>query len=483
MSENVKNILNKDKKQVSFGMAFLCMVSLALIFVGGFALLKISTQVVFLIAIIVCSIIGIISGFSLQDIESFFLKGCKDVILAAMILMAVGAVIGSWIVSGIVPTIIYYGLSILTPATFIIAGFLICCIISFFTGSSYTAISTLGVAFMGIGIGLNINPAITAGMVVSGSVFGDKLSPFSDSTNLAAAVSDCNVFEHVRSMLFTTIPAVIISGILYFLISLKYQGLELDMTLINNIKGVLDTNFNISPILLIVPIFTIFLAVKKVPPLVALIISSLMGIFAAFLFQGSHYELKTIINSLGNGFSISTDIPEINKLLNRGGMLSMMGATALAFLAVGLGEILQSIGVLDVALNKMNKIIRSEGILVIFTLLTSLIVTILCASQYISIILTGQLMKNSYTEYKVKKTVLSRTLEDGGTIFCYLIPWTTSGVYIAGVLDIEVAAYAPYAFFCILCPILAAIYAFTGFAIFKEDESKEPVELSDSFTD
>jgi len=480
VEENVKNIENKDTKQVSFSMALLCVTLLALIFVGGFAVLKISTQVVFLIAVIASGIIGIVSGFSLQDVEGFFLDGCKSVILAAMILMAVGAVIGSWIVSGIVPTIIFYGLSILTPTTFLIAGFAICCIISFFTGSSYSAISTLGVAFMGIGIGLNINPGITAGMVVSGSVFGDKLSPFSDSTNLAAAVSDCNVFDHVRSMLFTTIPSVIISAVLYSFISMRYRGAELDMTVINNIKGVLDANFNINPILLVVPIFTIFLAIKKVPPLVALILSAMLGTFAAFIFQGSHYEFKTIVNALGSGFNINTDIAEINKLLNRGGMLSMMGATALAFLAVGLGEILQRIGVLEVALNNMNKLIHSQCTLILFTLLTSLIVTILCASQYISIILTGQLMKNAYTEFGVKKTVLSRTLEDGGTIFCYLIPWSTSGVYITGVLGIEVMAYAPYAFFCILCPIVASIYAFTGFAIFKE---KEQIVLSDSLAE
>lgn len=474
--EQTNNKVKKDK-EISFGLALLCMIFLALIFIGGFGVFKISTQVVFLLSIVAAAIVGLLSGFSLKEIDGFFLDGCKSVMLAAMILMSVGTVIGSWIVSGIVPTIIFYGLSILTPATFLVASFIICCILSFFTGSSYTAISTLGVAFMGIGIGLNINPGITAGMIVSGSVFGDKLSPFSDSTNLAAAVADANVFDHVRSMLYTTVPAMIISAILYFIISMKYNTAELDMTVINNIKEVLAANFNINPLLLIVPIFTIVLAVKKVPPIVALISSALLGTLAAFIFQSGIYDFKTILNALGTGFTINTDILEINKLLTRGGMLGMMGATALAFLAVGLGEILQQIGVLNVILNKMNKIIHSNTALILVTLVISLIVTILCASQYIAIILTGQIMKNAFKEFNVSRTVLSRTLEDGGTIFAYLVPWSTTGVFITGVLGIEVFTYAPYAFFCFLCPIMAIIYAITGIAIFKE---KYEVDVEES---
>lgn len=466
--------LKKDK-EVSFGLALLCMIALAVIFIGGFGVFKISTQVVFLLSVVAAAIVGVLAGFSVREIENFFLDGCKSVVLAAMILMAVGAVVGSWIVSGVVPTIIYYGLSILTPSTFLVASFLICCILSFFTGSSYSAISTLGVAFMGISMGLNINPAITAGMIVSGSVFGDKLSPFSDSTNLAAAVSDANVFDHVRSMLYTTIPAMLISAALYLIISLKYSASSLDMTLINNIKEVLADNFNINPLLLIIPVLTIILAVKKAPPLVALIASTLIAIIAAFIFQSGHYDFKTIMNSMGSGFTINTEIPEINKLLTRGGILSMMGATALAFLAVGLGEILQRIGVLNVVLQKINKLIYSKSAVVITTLVISLIVTILCASQYIAIILTGQIMKNSFKQYKIGRTVLSRTLEDGGTIFAYLVPWSTTGVFITGVLGIEVFAYAPYTFFCILCPIIAIIYAITGFAQFKEDYEEAEV--------
>ncbi|SMP71370.1 Na+/H+ antiporter NhaC [Anoxynatronum buryatiense] len=470
----------KDSRQVSFGMAAVVMLALAVIFMVGFGVFKINTQAIFLLAVVAAAIAGLMSGFTLEEVHQFFLDGCGKVIMAAMILMTVGAVIGSWIVSGIVPTIIYYGLGVLTPTSFLLAGFFICCILSFFTGSSYSSISTLGVAFMGISIGLNINPAITAGMIVSGSVFGDKLSPFSDSTNLAAAMADANVFDHVRSMLYTTVPAMVISAVLYFVISMRYSAETLDTTIIISMQQALTQNFNINPLLLLVPIITVVLAIKKVPPIAALVASALLGIVMAFIFQGGIYDIKTIISSLGTGFSINTEIADLNKLLSRGGMLGMMGATALAFLAVGMGEILQRIGVLTVILSKLSKVVNSKPAVVISTLVIGLVVTVLCASQYISIILTGQIMKNSYKKFELSRVVLSRTLEDGGTIFAYLVPWSTAAVFVTGVLGVEVFAYAPYAFFCILCPVIAAIYALVGFAQFKEvyeDEAEVAAEI------
>ena len=204
----------EEEKKVSVKVALLSMAVLALILVGGFVVLQISTHVVFLMAILAIGIIALFCGFTKEDLEGFFVDGCKGAVLVALILMTVGTVIGSWVVSGIVPTIIYYGLEILSPKVFLVVGFFICCIISFFTGSSYSAIATLGVALMGIGLGLNINPGITAGMVVSGSIFGDKMSPFSDTTNLAPAVAGTDIFKHINSMLYTTVPATAISALL-----------------------------------------------------------------------------------------------------------------------------------------------------------------------------------------------------------------------------------------------------------------------------
>ena len=465
MSEKAK----KTPKKVGLAAAIISLAVLSLIFCGGFTFLKFNTQAIFFVGAIATGVVALLHGYSLKDVEDYFLDGCRGAVMPAMILMVVGAVIGSWIVSGIVPTIIYYGLGFLTPSTFLVAGFAMCCLISFFTGSSYTAISTIGIALLGIGMGLEVNPAITAGMIVSGSLFGDKMSPFSDSTNMAAAAAGTDVFDHVYSMLWTTIPAVIISAILYFVIGLKHAGNAMDMTAIENIRTTIAANFNITPIVLIIPILTIFMTIKKVPPIMALTISAIAGIVFAFIFQ-PQFTFKTIMDSLGSGFSINTEIADVNKLLSRGGMMNMMGAVCLTFLVLGMGQILQRIGVMDAVLGKLAAAVNTPRALVITTLGACLLTTMVCASQYVAIVLPGQVMQPAYTRLGVKKRVLSRTLEDGGTIFCFLLPWTTSGVYVPGVLGVPVLSYAPYAFFCLACPILCVVYAITGFAIVKEEK-------------
>ncbi len=461
--------MSNAKKSVNMHMAFIAMVLLAVILMGGFSVFKLNTHVVFLLAIVSMSVVGLVSGFSLEEIQSAFVDGCQKAMMVALILMVVGTVVGAWVVSGIVPAIIYYGLQILTPSSFLVTGFLICCLIAFFVGSSYSAIATLGVAFMGIGAGLGITPGLTAGMVVSGAIFGDKMSPFSDTTNLSPAVSGTDIFKHINSMLYTTVPAMIITTVLFGIMGVRLSATPIDSTAIEAINRTLISNFNITPLLLIVPLITIILAVKKMPPLVALLIGAFAGIAAAFIFQSQFYDFKVILNTLGSGFSISTEVPQVDKLLNRGGIMGMMGTVSLAFLALGLGEILRQIGVLHVVLSKMDKWVRAPKSLVITTLLIALVTTVLTASQYLAILLTGQVMKDAYTKLKIDKRVLSRTLEDGGTIFAFLIPWSTTGIYVAGVLDVPVVEYMPYAYMAILCPLIAVLYAWTGFAIFKEE--------------
>lgn len=463
------------EKKVSVGMAVVAMIVLALVLIGGFIVLQISTHVVFLLAILAMGVIALLSGFTKEDLQEFFVDGCKGAVLVALILMTVGTVIGSWIVSGIVPTIIYYGLEILSPKVFLVFGFFICCIITFFVGSSYSAIATLGVAFMGIGLGMNINPGLTAGMVVSGAIFGDKMSPFSDTTNLAPAVAGTDIFKHINSMLYTTVPATILTAVIYTVIGFNISENSMDASIIEDINSTLKANFNINPLLLIVPLFTVVLAILKMPPLIALLLGAVAGTIAAFIFQTDHYDYQVILNALGNGFSMESGNADVDRLLNRGGIMGMMSTSSLALLALGLGEMLQRMGVLSVVLKKMEVFIRSSRSLVLTTLGTCLITTILTASQYIAILLPGQLMKEAYTKHGVSKRVLSRTLEDGGTIFTFLIPWSTTGIFVSGVLNVPVLDYAPYAFLAILCPLIAIFYACTGIAIFKDKGESEEV--------
>ena len=387
-------------------MAVVAMIVLALVLIGGFIVLQISTHVVFLLAILAMGIIALLSGFTKEDLQEFFVDGCKGAVLVALILMTVGTVIGSWIVSGIVPTIIYYGLEILSPKVFLVFGFFICCIITFFVGSSYSAIATLGVAFMGIGLGMNINPGLTAGMVVSGAIFGDKMSPFSDTTNLAPAVAGTDIFKHINSMLYTTVPATLLTAVIYTVIGFNISENSMDASVIEGINSTLKENFNINPLLLIVPLFTIILALLKMPPLIALLLGAVAGTVAAFIFQTEHYDYQVILNALGNGFSMESGNADVDRLLNRGGIMGMMSTSSFALLALGLGEMLQRMGVLSVVLKKMEVFIRSSRSLVLTTLGTCLITTILTASQYIAILLPGQLMKEAYTKHKVSKPVL-----------------------------------------------------------------------------
>jgi NhaC family Na+:H+ antiporter len=444
---------------------------LAIILILGLAYLKLSTLTVFLLAIIATAIIALVKNFSLNEIQEFILEGCKKSMLVVLILMAVGTVVGSWIVSGVVPSIIYYGLKLLLPSIFLPAGFIICCVVSFFTGSSYTSIATLGVAFMGIGFGMEINPGITAGMILSGSIFGDKMSPFSDTTNLAPGVAGTDIFEHIRSMLYTTVPSLVISLILYAIIGMKYSTIAIDYTNVEMIQNSILENFAISPILLLIPLITIVLAIKKVPPFIALLIGAIAGVIAAIIFQD--FGIKVILNSLASGFKIDSGIYEVDKLLNRGGVSGMMGTVSLAILALGFGEMLQKMGVLKTLLEKIQTVTQSPRRLVITTLFTCLLTNMLTASQYMAIILPGEVFKDSYKKCGVKASVLSRTLEDGGTIFSFLVPWSMAAVYASGVLGVSTLQYLPYSFLAILCPVFAIIYALTDKAIFRIEETEE----------
>lgn len=469
--------MENNVKQVSVASAFITLAIVAGILIGGFALWGITNLSVFLLAIIAIAIVGLLNGYTLKEIEECFLDGIRKAVPVAMILMTVGCVIGAWMVSGVVPTIIYYGLKFLSPKVFLLVGFIVTCLVSFFVGSSYSAIATIGVALMGIGLGLGVNPGITAGMVVSGAIFGDKMSPFSDTTNLAPAVAGTDIFSHIHSMLYTTVPATIITAVIFAVMGFTISGSNMDMSVVNDITDTLAANFNLTPLLIIVPLFTIVLAVKKVPPMIALLMGAIFGIICAFIFQSGHYSFKVILNALGTGFKIDSGSAAVDRLVNRGGISGVFSTVALCMLVLGMAEMLQKFGILSVVLKKTEAFIKSPRSLVITTIITCLLTTCITASQYVSIIVPGELMKDAYTKFGVQKKVLSRTLEDAGTIFAFIIPWSTTGIYVSGVLDMAVTEYIPYCFFALLCPVIAVIFALTGFAIFKEKtETAEAVE-------
>ena len=459
----------KEYAGVSLPVALLTFAAVAAVMAVGLAILKLNTMVTFILAFITVVIIALCTGMGLNKLEEVILTGFKKSALVGMIFIVVGMLVGSWIISGIVPSIIYYGLKIFTPSSFLALGFVIGCIVSFFTGSAYAALGTVGIAFMAIGYGMEINPALTAGMCVSGALFGDKMSPFSDTTNMAPAASGTDVISHIKSMFWTIIPTFVICIVLYFILGLKYNDASAEsMQGLQDIMTTLDETFNISLLLLIVPILTILLVVKKVPAMLALLAGAIAGAIVALIVQ-PQFTFNQVVTAFASGFSGTFEVEAVGKLLNRGGVNSMMSTLCYTIFALVLGEIMYEMGVLSRILDTVRDKIEKPRNLIIATLLSCLATVMLTTSQYMAILLPGEVFQDSYKKAKVAPYVLSRTLEDGGTLFSFLVPWSAAAIYSLGVLGVSAVEYLPYAFLPIICPIMAIICAVTGLGVYDVD--------------
>lgn len=440
----------------------------------GLLVLKINTLAVFILSTLWISVMGCIKGFSPKEVEDFFILGIKTSAPVIAILVAVGLMIGTWITSGVIPSIIYYGLKLIRPDLFLLVTFLVCSISSVFVGSSYSSIATMGVAFIGIGMGLGVNPAMTAGAAVSGAVFGDKMSPFSDTTNLAPALSGTDLFSHIKAMLWTSGPAFLICCVLYFILGTKViAGGETDLSQVEEISAALMTNFNISPILLLLPVLTIFLAIIKVSPVTALVIGAVSALLFGVVLQNGHITLNQLVLSLASGYSGDSGIAQVDKLLNRGGVSSMMGTVTTTMFCLCMGEMMQQLGVLRAIVGTIERFANSARKIVVSTLGCTLLTNMITGSQYMSLVLPGELFAGIYKKAGIQPYVLSRTLEDGGTVLNFIVPWAAGAVYAGGVLGLAPIEYVPWCFFPMLSPLIALIYGITGFAIFKIPEEKK----------
>ena len=457
--------MKKEFKKVGLGGALIVFLIVAAVMAFGLAIIKLNTMVTFLLALIAVCICAVIMGMSLEDLQETVLDGCRKCALVIMIMISVGMVVGSWMISGIVPSIIYYGLKLFTPASFLAVGFVICCIVSFFTGSSYAALGTMGVAFMAIGYGMGINPALVAGMSVSGALFGDKMSPFSDTTNMAPAAAGTDVFKHIKSMLWTVIPAFVISLILYFIMGMRYSGAADDsVQSIQAIMDVLKETFTISPLLILIPVITVVLVALKVPAMIALIIGAILGVIVGLIAQ-PQYSFVQLVTAMASGYKGEFDNADVARLLNRGGISSMLSTVVYCIFALELGEVMMKMGVLNAILGKIKGFIERPANLILSTLLTCLATVLLTTSQYMAILLPGEVFTDSFKKAKVAPWILSRTLEDGGTIFAFLVPWSAAAIYTYGVLNVSALEYLPYTFLALLCPIFAVIWAYTGIGV------------------
>lgn len=426
-------------------------------------------------AIAFCTILLVLTGTPWKAVEEGIMHGCKIATIPMMILMFIGMLIPTLIACGTIPALIYYGLQIINPAVFLVTAAVICGVSSLCTGSSWTTGGTFGVALMGISMGLGVPLEMTAGAVVSGAVIGDKLSPLSDSTNLAAGVCETDLFAHIKSMLYTTVPAFVIALVVYAILGAQYSTDSIDTTSVDLITSGIAANFDVSAgytLLSLLPLVVIvFMAMKKISALAAMVAASLVAMVIAMITQG--YSIIEMMSFMNYGFSIDTGADMVNSLLNRGGIQSMMWTLSLGYLGLSYGGVLEITRVLERLINAMSALTNNARNLIITHVISSIIVNFISASQYVAIIIPGRMFLPAYRKLGIRSDVASRTCEDAGTVTSPIVPWGLCGVFFAGALGVSTMAYLPYAILCYVTPLVAIIYAITNKFIWREDGSKD----------
>lgn len=436
---------------------------------GGDALSG-SNQFVLLLGGAVAAIVGLFNKVTFAQMMEEVAENIKSTAGAILILLMVGALAGTWLISGIIPTMIYYGLQILNPTIFLAACVIICAIISVATGSSWTTSATVGIALIGIAGALGVPLGMTAGAVLSGAYFGDKISPMSDTTNLAPAMAGTDLFTHIRYMLYTTTPSILIALIVFIIIGLNLETQGTADT--HEILQAIESALNISPWLFIVPVIVIFLIIKKTPPLIALLFGTLLGGLAALIFQpgivteiggGTSLNFSTGYKGIMNAITVETSIPTDNEalkgLFTAGGMTKMMGTIWLILCAMTFGGIMDAIGALTTISKSLLKLFHTTFGLFASTVASCLALNITASDQYLAIVVPGKMYAKAFKDKGLAPENLSRTLEDSGTVTSVLVPWNTCGAYQSGVLGVDTLHYAGYAVFNWLSPFMTLLFA------------------------
>ena len=435
-----------------------------------------SNQIILMLSTAVAALVASRLGMQWEDI----LKGMQQTVYTAipslLILLAIGALSGAWLVSGIVPAMIYYGLKILNPTIFLFAACIVSAIVSLATGSSWSTVATIGVALLGIGKTLGMSEGLVAGAIISGAYFGDKMSPLSDTTNLAPAVSGSDLFVHIRYMILTTFPSIILALIIFLILGFT-TGPTQQISDVNEVLSALEQSFNITPLLFIVPLIVVFLIVRKTPALPALLVGTLLGGIFTIIFQPQVIEslggegsfplqaYKAVMTSFYGEVGLTTDSSMVNELLTNDGMKGMLGVVWLVIAAMIFGGVMESSGMLYTITDIIIQWAKSTGSLIASTAGTCLFVNITTSDQYLAVVIPGRMYVQTYRERGLAPENLSRTLEDSGTVTSVLIPWNTCGAAQAGVLKVDTMMYAPYCFFNIISVFVTLTYAYFNIKI------------------
>ena len=430
-----------------------------------------SPHIPMLIGVLIASLVALKIGYSWEFIENSMIKGISQAMQSIIILAIIGVLIGVWILAGVVPTMIYYGLMILKPSIFLVATVLITSITSLATGTSWGTAGTMGIALMGIASGLGIPAPITAGAVLSGAYFGDKMSPLSDTTNLAPAMAGTDVFTHIKAMVKPTIITYVLTLLIFGFLSLKYRGSSADLSSVTMITEGLKNNFNISPVLLIPPLIVILSIAKKVPAVPGISLGIIAAAIMGPLYQKVNFG--DILSAALNGFVSETGLESVDKLLTTGGLNNMMSSISLTIIAMMFGGIAEETGILEAIVKKFLGKVQSTVGLVTATILTCFFTNATMPEQYISIVVPGRMFKNEYRDRNLDSKLLSSTLESGGTVTSAMVPWNTCGAYMTSVLGVSTVHYLPFLFFNLLMPLVQIIVTALDSKKFILDQDKD----------
>jgi NhaC family Na+:H+ antiporter len=453
--------------------ALLPLVSMTLLLGVGYGIYKIRPQVLLVAAAFLTGCLGVLLKFRWDDMQKGIVDSIHKAMPAILIMLTVGILIGSWMASGTIPMIIYYGLKVISPKFFLVTACLVSSVTALATGTSWGTIGTVGVAFMGIALGLGMPLGLAAGAVVSGAYFGDKMSPFSDIPNLAAVTAGANLFDHIKHMMWSAVPGWLLSLAVYFVVGLRYGGRTIASESMTLILETLRKSFRFNVLLLLPLVIVLYLAFAKKPTVPGMLLSSLAAAGLAVIFQ--HESVVRIAAAMNTGYPARTGVEAVDRLLARGGLMSMMETQLVAFTAFSFGGIMQKTGLLAVILERVMRVARRTGSLVSVTIGSCVVTAAVTGSSYLSVIIPGELLGPIFKAKKLAAKNLSRIIDECGGIIVPLIPWSMAGVYITGALGVPVTSYAVWAVANWAAVFILAAFGFTGFSMAprrREDETQ-----------
>jgi NhaC family Na+:H+ antiporter len=429
-----------------------------------------------LLGVLVAAVVGLRAGFSWKEIETGMLNGITNSLQAIVILLIIGILIGVWIVSGVVPTMLYYGLKILHPKIFLPAALIICSITALATGTSWGTTGTIGIALIGIGAGLGFPLPVVAGAVLSGAYFGDKMSPLSDTTNMAPAMVGTDLYTHIKHMSYTTGVSYGLTLVIEIVLGFFYGGGEAKLDSVNQMITGIDAQFSINPILLLPPIIVMVLAFRRIPAVPGIVMGILAAGLLGVIFQGNTFG--KLLSAAYGGYVSNSGIEAVDNLLTKGGFESMLYTVSLVICAMMFGGIMEKTNQLRVVVSVILKKAKSTGSLITSTILTAVAANLILCDQYMAIVMTGKMYAQSYIDKDLHPKNLSRAIEDSATVTANLVPWNSGGAYQAATLGVPTIAYLPFNFFCWITPIVSMLYGWFNITIPPLEEKVESPDLA-----